>query len=76
MRNHPQNTVIPSFTSLASIRVSKRIDDAVHRPHGTQHRRRHRVLESGNEHGAQSRGVVLVEVLVRALRRVEGDHGF
>jgi hypothetical protein len=75
MRQHPQRTIVPALAALTAIRVAQRIHDAVDRPHGAQRRRRNRELETGNRHGAERGRVVLVEVLVRTLRRVEGEHG-
>jgi hypothetical protein len=76
VRQNPQNTIVPALATLATIRVPNRIDDAVDRPHSSQNSRRGGVLEAGNRHCAQSSRVVLVEVLVRALGGVEGQHGF
>jgi hypothetical protein len=76
MRQHPQRTIVPPLPSLLPTpRIPNRINNAIHTPHRAQRRRHNRVLESRNQHSAQRRDVVLVEVLVCALRAVEGQHG-
>ena len=75
VRNHPQRAIVPPLaTILATPGVTHRVNHAIHTPHRAQYRRRNRISQSADEHGAEGGDVVLVEVLVRALRRVEGQH--
>ena len=74
MRNHPQRPIIPPLPALLPTpRIPNRINHPVHTPNRAQHRRRNGPPQSGNKQSAEDGGVVLAEVLVRALRRVEGE---
>ena len=76
MRNHPQRTVVPPLsTLLPTPRVPNRIHHPVHAPDCAQHSSSNRPPKPGDKQRADDGGVVLAEVLVRALRRVEGEHG-
>jgi hypothetical protein len=75
MHNLPQRSVIPALASLLSSRlVSNSIHHTVRRPQRTHDAHRPGVPEPRNQHGCESGRVVLVEVLVGALRAIEGDH--
>lgn len=77
VRQLPRNTIVPALaTILARVLVSDRVHHAIDSPHSSHNADSSRELESSNEHSAESRGVILVEVLVRALGAVEGDHCF
>jgi hypothetical protein len=76
MRQHPQRTIVPPLAAvLPTPRVPNRIHNPVHAPHRAEHTSRDRVFQSSDEHSSQRGDVVLAEVLVGALRAVEGQHG-
>ena len=73
MRNYSKRPIVPSLSAiLSSPRVPNRINHTVYTPHRAQDGRCDGVPQSGNQHGTEGCNVVLVEVLVRALGRVEG----
>ena len=77
MRNHPQRTIIPPLTALlTTVRVPNSIHNAVDTPHSSEDSSSDRPPQSTDKQCANDGGVVLAEILVRALSRVEGKHGF
>ena len=76
VRNHPQSAVVPALTTLlTTVCVSNSVNDPVDAPDSSENGCRDRPAEARDQKCAEDGGVVLVEVLVRALSRVEGKHG-
>jgi hypothetical protein len=72
LRQYPRNSIIPPLPPLLPIRIPMRINHTINTPRSTQHSRCARVLQARDEHRGEPDGDVLVEVLVPALRAVEG----
>jgi hypothetical protein len=76
VRNHPQRTVVPSLTALlTTVCVSNGVHNAVDTPHRTENRCSNRPSQTRDQQCADDGWVILAEVLVCALRRVERKHG-
>lgn len=77
MHQHPRSTVVPPLAALlTTLCVSDGINHPIDAPERAQNRRRNRPPQPANKQCANDGGVILVEVLVRALSRVEGQHCF
>ena len=75
VRNHPQNTVVPTLASLlTAFGVADSVDDPVDTPESSKDRSGNGPPQTRDQQCAEDSGVVLVEVLVRALGRVESEH--
>jgi hypothetical protein len=74
--NHPQCAIVPSLTALlTTVCVPNSVHNAVDTPHRAENRSSNRPSQARDQQCADDGGVVLAEVLVRALGRVERKHG-
>lgn len=76
VRQHPRRTIVPALTTLlTTVCVTHSIHDPVDAPDRAQDSGSYRPPESRDQERADDGRVILAEVLVRALGRVEGQHG-
>lgn len=76
VRQHPRGTVVPALAALlAAVCVTNSVHNPVDAPDCAQNGSSHRPSEARDQECANDGGVVLAEVLVGALGRVERQHG-
>ena len=76
MRQQAHSAIVPPRSIIRPTRIPPSIQHPADAKRSAQRRSGARILEAGDQERAQEVGVVLVEVLVPALRGVEGVHGF
>lgn len=75
MRDHPQSTVVSALATLsATVSVANSVHDPVDAPDSSQDSGGNGPPQTRDQECADDGGVVLVEVLVCALGRVERKH--